>query len=50
MGAWGYVFLAYGIVWGTILVYLTCLKRRLHQAESHLEMLRAENPQEHAKE
>ena len=29
MGAWGFVFLAYGIVWGAILIYWLTLKRRL---------------------
>ena len=28
MGAWGFVSLAYGIVWGAIIVYLFFLKRR----------------------
>ena len=34
MGAWGFVFLAYGIVWGTILIYWLTLKRRLERAEA----------------
>jgi len=42
MGAWGYVMLAYGIVWGTILLYLSSLKRRLRRAESDLALLQAE--------
>lgn len=36
MGPWGYVFLAYGIVWGALLVYLFSLKRRLHKTEKEL--------------
>jgi CcmD family protein len=39
MGGWGYVFLAYGIVWGAILFYLCSLKRRLRRAEAELEGL-----------
>ena len=41
MGAWGYVFLAYGIVWGVLLLYLFSLKRRFRRAESELAQLRA---------
>jgi len=41
MGPWGYVFLAYGIVWGAIVVYLILLKRRYRRAESELSRLRA---------
>jgi CcmD family protein len=36
MGPWGFVFLAYGIVWGCILIYLVWLKRRLRCAEENL--------------
>jgi CcmD family protein len=36
MGPWGFVFLAYGIVWGCILIYLFSLKRRLRCAEEDL--------------
>ena len=36
MGAWGFVFLAYGIVWGAILIYWFTLKRRLRRAETEL--------------
>jgi len=41
MGAWGYVLLAYGIVWGAILLYLISLKRRYRRAEGELAELRA---------
>ncbi len=34
MGHWGFVFLAYGIVWSAILLYLVLLKRRLQKAEA----------------
>ncbi|MBI4522588.1 MAG: CcmD family protein [Deltaproteobacteria bacterium] len=33
MGAWGFVFLAYGIVWSALLLYLVTLKRRIRNAE-----------------
>jgi CcmD family protein len=39
VGAWGFVFLAYGIVWGVILLYLLFLKRRLQRAEVELAQL-----------
>ena len=32
MGHWGFVFLAYGIVWCSILVYTVLLKRRIQRA------------------
>ena len=41
MGAWGFVFLAYGIVWGAILIYWVALKRRLRRAQTELAQLRA---------
>jgi len=36
MGHWGFVLMAYGIVWSSILVYVTILKRRLAKAERNL--------------
>ena len=39
MRAWSFVFLAYGIVWGTIVLYLISLKRRYHKAEVKLAQL-----------
>lgn len=36
MGPWGFVSLAYGIVWGAIVVYLLLLKRRYGAAEADL--------------
>jgi len=39
MGAWGFVWLAYGIVWGTILLYWFYLKRRYKSAEAELSRL-----------
>lgn len=41
MSAWGFVFLAYGIVWCAILIYWLALKRRLRRAETELAQLRA---------
>ena len=41
MGAWKFVFLAYGIVWCAILIYWLTLKRRLRRAETELARLRA---------
>ena len=41
MGAWGFVLLAYGIVWGAISIYWLTLKRRLRRAETELAQLRA---------
>lgn len=38
MGLWGYVFLAYGIVWAALLIYLFNLKRRLYKLESELSL------------
>ena len=41
MGPWGYVSLAYGIVWGIIVVYWFLLKRRYRAAETELNRLRS---------
>ena len=41
MGAWGFVWLAYGIVWGVIFIYWFCLKRRCKEAETELARLKA---------
>jgi CcmD family protein len=41
MEASGFVFLAYGIVWGAIFIYWITLKRRLRRAETALAQLRA---------
>ena len=40
MGPWGFVSLAYGIVWGTLVVYLIFLKRRYSRATVELDQLR----------
>ena len=36
MRPWGFVSLAYGIVWGVILLYLISLKRRYNNAQAEL--------------
>ena len=36
MGPWGFVFLAYGVVWFALILYLIVLKRRLRRAEAEL--------------
>lgn len=36
MGAWEFVFLAYGIVWSALLLYFFLLKHRSHAAEAEL--------------
>ena len=41
MGPWGFVFLTYGLVWGTILIYFIFLKRRYRRATSELQRLRS---------
>ena len=40
MGPWGFVFLAYGIVWIALLLYLFSLKNRLRRAAARLSQLR----------
>ncbi|MGH7828928.1 MAG: CcmD family protein [Candidatus Binatia bacterium] len=42
MGPWGFVFLAYGIVWFVLILYLVTLKRRLQRAEAELVRRRSE--------
>lgn len=39
MGAWGFVSLAYGIVWGAILIYLILLKQRYANTAAELDAL-----------
>jgi CcmD family protein len=38
---WGYVALAYGIVWGAIVIYCVALRRRYRNAEEELNRLRS---------
>jgi len=47
MDSWGYVFLAYGVVWGALLLYLFALKRRFRRAE--IEVAALSSPEEHQK-
>jgi len=37
MHAWGFVFLAYGIVWSVLIGYFLKLKQRLKKAQDELE-------------
>ena len=39
MGPWGFVSLAYGIVWGVIVLYWFLLKRRYRDVEAELNRL-----------
>jgi len=41
VSAWGFVFLAYGIVWFALLIYLGNLKRRFRKVERELSSLRS---------
>ena len=41
MSSWGFVLLAYGIVWAAILLYLFLLKRRFHKAQAELALLQS---------
>ena len=51
MGPWGFVGLAYGIVWGVILLYVVSLKRRYQSAQTELSALgSAEQTNNHVKE
>lgn len=43
MGPWGFVFLAYGIVWCALILYLFSLKKRLRKVEEELALLRSAN-------
>ncbi len=45
MGAWGFVFLAYGIVWTALLLYLFILKRLFRKVEKELGLLRSSAPE-----
>jgi CcmD family protein len=42
VSGWGYVFLAYGIVWSAIVVYTVSLKRRYARARAELEGLQSD--------
>ena len=42
MKGWDFVFLAYGIVWLALLIYLASLKKRLRKAAEELAQSRAD--------
>jgi CcmD family protein len=42
VSGWGYVFLAYGIVWSVIAVYAVSLKRRYARAKAELRAMQAD--------
>ena len=41
MGPWGFVGLAYGIVWTAIVLYLVSLENRLRRARAKLSQLKS---------
>ena len=41
MGPWGFVGLAYGTVWGIILLYVISLRRRYRSAQTELDALKS---------
>ncbi len=41
MGPWGFVLLAYGVVWTALVLYLFILKRRFRKVETELSRLRS---------
>jgi CcmD family protein len=43
MGKWGFVILAYSVVWAALLGYLFTLKTRLRKAEARLAQLKSES-------
>ncbi len=46
MGPWGFVALAYGIVWSAIIAYLLALKGRVRRAEARLAELESRGSKE----
>jgi len=49
MGHWRFVWLAYGIVWTAIVLYLVSLKSRLRKAQARLSQLKSkEGADKHA--
>ena len=41
MGEWGYVWLAYGVAWATLVVYTVYLNRRAARARARLKDLQS---------
>jgi len=50
MSHWGYVFLAYGIVWAAILIYLATLRSRLKKTEAELALIESSPEPEAARD
>ena len=48
MGSWGFVLLAYGIVWCAILLYFLALQKRMRKAEARLAQLHSAGSEKHA--
>jgi CcmD family protein len=49
MGPWGFVWLAYGIVWTAIVLYLVSVESRLRKARAKLSQLKSrEDATKHA--
>jgi CcmD family protein len=49
MGKWGFVALAYGIVWTAIVLYFVSLKSRIRKVEAKLSQLKSkEGAHKHA--
>ena len=38
MGSWGYVLLAYGVVWSAVLLYFASLKYRVRKVEEEIRL------------
>lgn len=45
MSAWGFVFLAYSVVWCVLLLYFFLLKRRVRKVGKELALLRSAAPE-----
>ena len=45
MSGWGFVFLAYSVVWFVLLLYFFLLKRRVRKVEKELALLRSAAPE-----
>ncbi len=50
MGPWGFVLLAYGIVWSAIILYLAIMKVRLRKAEAEIRLHTGSGHSNHVEE